>query len=182
MNKVLSRFHFNQTYAINTPIKETALLLPRIVGQVTAVEIEQYQDMINFIIFSIIETRPDIAFATSVASQFAKNPGHQHTEMVKIILLYFKDIKERGIIYGGQEELLVEEYSDSDWAGDKKSRKSTSDFIFILNGGPVSWCSKKQATMILLSTKVEYIAFTLTTKEATWLRLLLTELGLLQPD
>ena len=52
----------------------------------------------------------------------------------------------------------------------------------MLNGGPVSWCSKRQPTVALSSTEAEYIALTLAAKEATWLRLLLTELGLLQPD
>lgn len=36
--------------------------------------------------------------------------------------------------------------------------------------------------MALSSTKAEYIVLTLAAKEATWLRLLFTELGLLQPD
>lgn len=52
----------------------------------------------------------------------------------------------------------------------------------MLNGGPVSWRSKRQATMALSSTEAEYIAFTLAAKEATWLRLLLTKLGLLEAD
>ncbi len=52
----------------------------------------------------------------------------------------------------------------------------------MLNRGLVSWCSKKQATVVLSSTEAEYIALTLAAKEATWLRLLLTEFGLLQPD
>lgn len=51
----------------------------------------------------------------------------------------------------------------------------------MLNGGPVSWCSKRQSTVALSSIEAEYIALTLASKEATWLRLLLTELGLLQP-
>lgn len=46
----------------------------------------------------------------------------------------------------------------------------------------MSWCSKKQRTVALSSTEAEYIALALAAKEATWLRLLLTELGLLQPD
>lgn len=69
-----------------------------------------------------------------------------------------KGSRQRGITYGGQEKLFIEGYSDSDWAGDKESRKSTSGFIFM------------------------HIALTLAAKEATWLRLLLTELGLLQLD
>ena len=52
----------------------------------------------------------------------------------------------------------------------------------MLNGGPVSWCSKRQPTVALSSTEAEYIALTLAAKEATWLRLLLTELRLLQLD
>ncbi len=84
-------------------------------------------------------------------------------------------------MYGGldQEDLLVKGYSDSDWAGNKESRKSTFGFIFMLNGGLVSSCSKRQPTVALLSTKAEYIALTLAAKEATWLRLLLRKLGLL---
>lgn len=110
-----------------------------------------------------------------------KNPSHIHTEAVKTILKYLKGTKDRGIVYG-QGTLTIEGYSDSDWAGDKGSRKSTSGYIFMLNGGPVSWCSKRQATVALSSTEAEYIALTLAAKEATWLRLLLTELGLLKAE
>ena len=94
--------------------------------------------MTGSITFSMVETRPDIAFATSVASRFAKNPSHQHTEAVKTILRYLKGSKDQGITYGGQSKPKLEGYSDSDWAGDKEGRKPTSGFIFILNGGPVS--------------------------------------------
>lgn len=51
----------------------------------------------------------------------------------------------------------------------------------MLNKGPVSWYSKRQATVALSLTEVEYITLTLAAKEVTWLQLLLTELGLLQP-
>ena len=138
--------------------------------------------MTRSLMFSIVETRPDIAFAISIASRFAKNPGHQHIEDVKSILQYLKGSNKQGITYGGQNKLLVQGYSDSDWAEDRKSQKSNSGFIFILNGGLVSWCSKRQPTVALSSTKAKYIALILAAKKATWLQLLLIELGLLQPD
>lgn len=50
----------------------------------------------------------------------------------------------------------------------------------MLNGGSVSCYSKTQPTVALSSTEAEYNALTLAAKETTWLRLLLTELGLLQ--
>lgn len=74
-------------------------------------------------------------------------------------------------MYGGGgtdvDNLTIEGYFDFDWAGDKSSRRSTSGFIFMLNGGPVSWCSKRQATVALSSTEAEYIALTMAAKEAT---------------
>lgn len=73
-------------------------------------------------------------------------------------------------------------YSDSDWAGDHADRKSTSGFIFMLNGGLISYASKKQAVVALSSTEAEYVALSLAAREATLLRLLLTGLGLLTPN
>lgn len=60
----------------------------------------------------MVKTRPNIAFATFVASCFAKNLGYQHTEAVKMILQYLKGSNKRKIIYDGQNKLLVEKYSD----------------------------------------------------------------------
>ena len=86
----------------------------------------------------MVKTRPDIIFTTSVANCFAKNPGHQHIEAMKTILQYLKGSKDQGIIYGDKDKLLIKMYSDSNWTGNKENRKSTSGFIFMSNGGPVS--------------------------------------------
>lgn len=104
----------------------------------------------------MVETRPDIAFSIAVAARFAKNPSHAHIKIVKTIFRYLKGSINRGIMYGGQENISIEGYSDSDCAGDKESRKSTSGLIFMLNGGPVSWCSKRKLTVALSSTEAEY--------------------------
>lgn len=50
----------------------------------------------------------------------------------------------------------------------------------MLNRGPVSWSAKKQITIALLSIEAKYVALTLVAKKATWLKLLLTKLGLLK--
>jgi len=52
-------------------------------------------------------------------------------------------------------------------------RKSTSGFVAMLNGGPVVWGSKKQASTSLSSTEVKFIALTSATQELIWLRELL---------
>lgn len=92
--------------------------------------------MIGSIIFSIMETMSDIAYAILVVSRFAKNPSHLHRKTVKTIFCYLKAIKDVGIIYKKEQrrDLTIREYFDSNWAGDHITRKSTLGFIFMLNG------------------------------------------------
>ena len=90
INKILNKFHLDKAHTVNTPMKETVLLKQKIEGEASSSEKEHYKGMTGPFIFSMVETRPDIAFATFVASCFVKNLGHQHTEVVKTILQYLK--------------------------------------------------------------------------------------------
>lgn len=139
--------------------------------------------MTSYIIFSMIETKDNITYATLVVSCFAKNPSHLHSKAVKTVFHYLKATRDVGIIYKREhgENPIIRGYSDSDWASDHVTRKLISKFIFMLNGNYISWCSKRQTTTALSLTEIEYGALISASKEATWLRLLLTKLGLLHP-
>lgn len=69
-------------------------------------------------------------------------------------------------------------WTDSDWGSDTDSRNSVTGFYFQLGGGVVSWQSKKQPTMALSSTKVEFMAGASCAKEAIWLWRLIQDLVL----
>ena len=43
-------------------------------------------------------------------------------------------------------------------------------------GGPISWLSKKQATVALSTSEAEYVSVSAATQEAVWLRRLLTDI------
>eukprot|EP00253_Pinus_taeda_P008779 PITA_08779 len=68
-------------------------------------------------------------------------------------------------------------YSDSDWAGNLDDRRSITGYAFSIGSGVISWCSKKQSTVALLSCEVEYQALCAATCEAIWLRRLLSDAG-----
>lgn len=72
------------------------------------------------------------------------------------------------IIYRGglTQYLCLEVYSDADWEGDKKTRRSNSAYVTILVSCPISWFSKKQTTIIQSSMKADYIVTLKATKKA----------------
>ena len=62
------------------------------------------------------------------------------------------------LVYGGDEELVVNGYVDSSFDTDLDDSKSQTGYVFILNGGAVIWCSSKQSIMAGPTCKAEYIA------------------------
>ena len=71
----------------------------------------------------------------------------------------------------------LEEFSDSDWAGEKDGSRSTLGYIWMLSGGLISWKSRLQPIIALLSTEAEYIMVTAAAQEGIWLHRVMGELG-----
>ena len=80
-----------------------------------------------------------------------------------------------GLCFDGQEGSELIGYSDSDWAGDLDTRRSTSGYMFQIGGATISWCSKRQLTVARSSTEAEYVALSAAAQECIWLRRLLTD-------
>eukprot|EP00253_Pinus_taeda_P018033 PITA_18033 len=75
---------------------------------------------------------------------------------------------------------LLVGFTDFDWAGDPDDRKSTTGYVLTLGSGPITWDCKKQGAISLSSTKVEYRGAVEASKEALWLRQILSEFGFQQ--
>jgi hypothetical protein len=69
---------------------------------------------------------------------------------------------------------------DEDWSGDLYRRRSTSRSVFNRFGGEINWMSKRQDVAALSTTKVEYMTTTHASKEAIWLQILCSIIGLVQ--
>ena len=95
---------------------------------------------------------------------------------MKCILKYLRRTKDLFLVYGG-EELKLQGYTDSSFQSDPDDSRSTSGFLFTLNGGAVSWKSSKQPTTADSTTEAEYIAASDAAKEAVWLKKFIIDLG-----
>jgi hypothetical protein len=101
---------------------------------------------------------------------------------LKRVLRYLNGTKDHKLIYGGsnmpKELPMFTGYCDADWASNIDDRRSITGYVFMLCGGAVSWQTKKQPTVALSSVEAEYMAANQATKEATWVRSFLQELGI----
>ena len=85
------------------------------------------------------------------------------------------------LVYGGEEKLVVRGYTDASFQTDIDDCRSQSGFVYVMNGGEVSWMSSKQDTMADSTTEAGYIAAYEAAKEGVWIRHFLNDLGIFQP-
>ena len=138
-----------------------------------------YCKAVGSLMYAAMGTRLDVTYAVTALSQFMQNPGHAHWDALKHVLRYLKGTRELWLIYSDNHDGL-HGFLDADWGSSTEHRHSISGYIFTLDGGTISWSSKKQNVVALSSTEAEYIALTHATKEAIWLWYVLADI--LHPD
>nr|GFB71399.1 putative ribonuclease H-like domain-containing protein [Tanacetum cinerariifolium] len=97
-------------------------------------------------------------FLVSACSRHQVTPTTLNLEAVKKIFKYLKGQTKLGLWYPKESPLVLESYSDSDYAGSNKDRKSTTSGCQFLGSRLISWQCKKQTTVATSSTKAEYVA------------------------
>ncbi|XP_057545831.1 secreted RxLR effector protein 161-like [Amaranthus tricolor] len=139
-----------------------------------------YPNAVDFLMYAMVCTRPDIAHAVSLMSRFMARPGREYWQGVKRIFRYLRGTSDISLVYGNGKECLVTGYSDSDYATDVDTRRSVIGYVFTLGGSVVSWKSTLQSSVKLSTTEAEFMALTSAAKESIWLKGLVGELGIAQ--
>jgi hypothetical protein len=71
---------------------------------------------------------------------------------------------------------MLHGYSDSDWMGSTVDWKSTFGYCFSLGSAMISWSNRKQGSIAQSITETEYIVASVASREAVWLRKILSDL------
>ncbi|XP_031270992.1 secreted RxLR effector protein 161-like [Pistacia vera] len=141
-----------------------------------------YASALGSLMYLMACSRPDLGFVVSLVSKFMSNPGKSQWMALKWIMKYLNGTRSIGIVFkkNQSDNDYVEGFSNANYASDVDRRKSTSGFVFTLWGNTISWKFKLQHMVTLSSTESEYVALIEATKEATWLKGLVNELGIEQ--
>jgi hypothetical protein len=133
-----------------------------------------YREAVGSLMYASLGTRPDISYTVTTISCFSQNPGQPHWDTIRCIYRYLIGSKDLRLTYGGVEGTLTS-FADVDGSM-AEDRWAVLGYAFLIDGGTVSWSSKRQEIVSLLTTESEYIAATHATKEALWLHLLIGDL------
>ncbi|XP_040873427.1 uncharacterized mitochondrial protein AtMg00810-like [Glycine max] len=133
-----------------------------------------YRRLVGRLIY-LTNTCPDIAYAVQQLSQYMASPTNTHLQAAFHVLRYLKGTPGSSLFFAAIGTPQLRAFSDSEWAGCRDSRRSTTGFLVYFGSSLVSWQSKKQSTVSRSSSEVEYRALASTTCELQWLTYILQD-------
>jgi hypothetical protein len=140
------------------------------------VDQKAYRSMIGSLLY-LCASRPDIMLSVCMCARYQSNPKECHLVAVKRILRYLVSTPCFGVWYPKGSTFDLIGYSDSNYAGCKVDRKSTSGTCQFLGRSLVSWSSKKQTSVALSTAEAKYVAAKQCCAQLLWMRQTLWDFG-----
>jgi len=179
VESLLKRFGLKEAGVMASPAAE--LRLSPAEGSEKVMSHVPYRELAGSLMWLSVCCRPDITYAVNAVCRFVEKPAETHWKAAKRILRYVKGTLNQGLLFRKGGDMKLVGFTDSDWAGDS-SRKSTSGYVFLLNGTPVSWSSRLQKNHAMSTAEAEYVAGCDAGLEAVYLRRLLCDLSFPQSE
>ncbi|KAJ9545567.1 hypothetical protein OSB04_025274 [Centaurea solstitialis] len=167
VHEMLKKFDLTSCTPMKTPMARPLSLDKDSKGK--PVDVTLYRGMIGSLLY-LTASRPDIMYSTCLCARYQAEPKESHLTAVKQIFRYLKGTPNLGLWYSKDSGFDLTAYSDSDFAGCKIDRKSTTGGCHLLGGKLVSWTSKKQNSVSTSTAEAEYVAAGICCAQVLWLR------------
>ncbi|XP_062029072.1 uncharacterized protein LOC133745095 [Rosa rugosa] len=174
---LIKKFGIESKKVVNNPMSTTTKLSEDPHGK--SIDSTLYRSMIGSLLY-LTASRPDISYNVGVCARFQANPKESHLEAVKRIIRYISGTVNCGIFYTFDTNVEIAGYSDADWGGNLKDRKSTSGGCFFIGNNLVAWHSKKQNCISLSTAEAEYVAVESCCTQMLWMKQMLHDYGIAQ--
>ena len=156
-----------QSGPVSTPIDPKSYL-HKATDDELPVDQNLYQQIISVLIYLVTCTHPDLAFCISYLSQFSSCPLNFHHTAVKRVFRYISGTRSYVLIYPRSGSVKLEGFLDASFANCLDTRRSYTGYVFQLEKCTISWYSKKQQCISNSTTEAEYIALSMTARQAKW--------------
>ena len=177
---ILERRGHDPTRIASTPLSTLEKLVPNTdpVENADRKVVKQYQQDIGSLMYLMLGTRPDLAYAVGKLARFSVNPSPEHLRALEHVFAYVNRTKHYGLTYSSSGDHFPHGYVDADFASDPSDRVSISGYTFMIANGAFSWSSKKQQTVATSTMQSEYHATHSGSLNAFWIRQLLEQIGI----
>jgi hypothetical protein len=135
---------------------------------------KEYQSMIGSLLYLTV-TRPDIQLC--LCARFQASLRNLHRQAVKRIFRYLRHTPDFVLWYSASSSLVLHGFSDTDFAGCRLDRKSTSRTCQFLGSSLVSWPSRKQLSVSQSTTEADYVAAASCCSQLLWITYTMSDFG-----
>jgi hypothetical protein len=174
----LDTFDIKLKASIKTPM-DYNITTTRHEGEASNVEVSKYRSMIGTLMYIATGGRPDIAFATSLCSQFMLNPSAEHFVMVNRIFQYLGNCVHKALVYKqcvGQPFYMFA-MVDASYGSVTEEARSHTGFMLWSNVGLIHYKSVAQKTLATSASSAEMRAAFHCGKDVLSIRALLREVA-----
>ncbi|XP_057299273.1 uncharacterized protein LOC130629914 [Hydractinia symbiolongicarpus] len=183
LKNVLIRFSLNDCKPRNTPCEQNpaAYILDETSDtEKTDNDTKLYRQMVGSIVYAMTCSRPDLSYVVTKLSQHLSKPENSDCIMLKHVFRYIKNTVSYTFTFRklNHKEFRLYAFCDANWASSLDNRRSITGYCISINpsGPPISWRSKKQASVALSTCEAEYMALSLTAQETAHLTRLIKDL------
>ena len=177
LRALLESFGMGECNQLSTPKVEVPL--PREEDNsplLNEMEQSNYRSLVGRLLWACLCTKPDLQFAVSRLSSKVAYPTEGDMKLLKKCLRYIKGTLDCRLVFKKNTGIKVElvGYSDASY-GNEEKRTSQDGYIFLWNGTPISWSSRRQKSVSISTHQAEVYGLSKTIREAIWLRRLLKD-------
>jgi hypothetical protein len=177
--EIVNRLGHQDNKYYKTPLSSNEKLI-KFDGRASKETVNAYQTSIGCLMYLMLGTRPDLAYAVGKLARYASNPSTDHVKAVTRMVSYVRgnsDLRLRYTRPNHDIALNPTGYTDSDWASDMDDSRSTAGYVFLLGNAAFSWYSKKQGHISTSTADAEYTALFRGGEQAFWMRQFYHQIG-----
>ena len=127
---------------VTTPLaahfRLSSALCPKSDEEVDYMSRVPYSSAVGSLMYAMVWSRPDLAYAISAVSRYMEKPGKEHWKAVQWIMRYLCGSNSVCFQFGRTRDGAVG-YVNSNYAGDHDKRRSLTEYMFTIRGCAISW-------------------------------------------